>query len=201
MEQLDQVEETSLQQEDEVNIALLVLEREGSDIIRDALRFATEKHDGQVRRGTNLPYITHPVAVSHIVIQTKQSRRLQELAAAAILHDVLEDTETSFADLATRFPPLVASLVHELTSDDKEIARVGKLEYMKAKMRGMSSYGLVIKLADRLHNISDKPTQKMVRDTMDIMAHLEAARTLTATQKDLVKRIQQLCQTKLGGHS
>jgi len=171
---------------------------DGSDMILDALQFATEKHDGQFRRGTNLPYITHPVAVSHIVIKTKQSRHLPELATAAILHDVLEDTETSFADLAVRFTPLVASLVHELTSDDREIARVGKLEYMKAKMKGMSSYGLVIKLADRLHNISDKPTTKMVRDTMDILVYLEAVRKLTAPQKDLVNQIRQSCRAKLG---
>jgi (p)ppGpp synthase/HD superfamily hydrolase len=171
---------------------------DGSDMILDALRFATEKHDGQFRRGTNLPYITHPVAVSYVVIQTKQSKHLLELATAAILHDVLEDTETSFTDLAVRFTPLVASLVHELTSDDREIARVGKREYMKAKMKGMSSYALVIKLADRLHNVSDNPTQKMVRDTMDILVYLEYVRKLTAPQKGLVNRIWQSCRAKLG---
>ena len=105
--------------------------RPSDGMVLDALLFATEQHDGQVRRGTDLPYITHPIAVSYIVAQFKRSRHLSELVAAAILHDVLEDTATSFADLAARFTPLVASLVHELTSDAAEIARVGKLEYLK----------------------------------------------------------------------
>jgi (p)ppGpp synthase/HD superfamily hydrolase len=170
-------------------------------MVLDALLFATEQHDGQVRRGTDLPYITHPIAVSYIVAQFKRSRHLPELVIAAILHDVLEDTETSFADLAARFTPLVASLVHELTSDAAEIARVGKLEYLKSKMVGMSSYALVIKLADRLHNISDRPTPKMVGDTLEILAHIQKARRLTVTQQHLVERIILACDnTGNGGH-
>ena len=62
-------------------------------MVLDALLFATEQHDGQVRRGTDLPYITHPIAVSYLVAQFKRSRHLPELVAAAILHDVLEDPE------------------------------------------------------------------------------------------------------------
>ncbi|CDQ10563.1 putative Guanosine-3' 5'-bis(Diphosphate) 3'-pyrophosphohydrolase [Acidithiobacillus ferrivorans] len=162
-------------------------------MVLDALLFATEQHDGQVRRGTDLPYITHPIAVSYIVAQFKRSRHLPELVTAAILHDVLEDTETSFADLAARFTPLVASLVQELTSDAAEIARVGKLEYLKSKMTGMSSYGLVIKLADRLHNISDRPTRKMVADTLEIIAYIQKARRLTAAQQHLAERIIAAC--------
>ena len=162
-------------------------------MVLDALLFATEQHDGQVRRGTALPYITHPVAVSYIVAQFKRSRHLPDLVTAAILHDVLEDTETSFADLATRFTPLVASLVQELTSDAAEIARVGKREYLKSKMVGISSYALVIKLADRLHNISDRPTPKMVADTLEILAHVQTTRRLTAAQQRLVERITVAC--------
>ena len=162
-------------------------------MVLDALLFATEQHDGQVRRGTDLPYITHPIAVSYLVAQFKRSRHLPELVAAAILHDVLEDTATSFTDLAARFTPLVASLVQELTSDSAEITRVGKLEYLKSKMTGMSSYGLLIKLADRLHNISDRPTRKMVADTLEIVAHIQKARRLTAAQQHLAERILAAC--------
>ena len=174
-------------------INLLPPARPTDGMVLDALLFAIEQHDGQVRRGTDLPYITNRIAVSYIVAQFKRSRHLPELVTAAILHDVLEDTETSFADLATRFTPLVASLVHELTSDTAEIARVGKLEYLKSKMVGMSSYTLVIKLADRLHNISDRPTPKMVSDTLDILAHIQKARRLTATQQHLAERILAAC--------
>ena len=155
-------------------------------MVLDALLFATEQHDGQVRRSTNLPYITHPIVVSYIVAQFKRSRHLSELVTAAILHDVLEDTATSFADLTARFTPLVASLVHELTSDATEIARLGKLV-------GMSNYALVIKLADRLHNISDRPTSKMVADTLEILTHVQKARRLTAAQERLAEQIVIAC--------
>ncbi len=167
------------------------------DMTLNALLFAMERHEGQTRHGTDLPYITHPIAVSYLVAQFKRSKHLQELVAAAILHDVLEDTPTTFAELAERFTPLVASLVLELTSDQAEIDRIGKREYLKAKMSGMSSYGLTIKLADRLHNISDRPTAKMVRDTLEILAHLQAYRRLTDPQKTLMERITTICEAKL----
>ncbi|MCR1345258.1 HD domain-containing protein [Acidithiobacillus ferrooxidans] len=167
------------------------------DMTLNALLFAMERHKGQTRRGTDLPYITHPIAVSYLVAQFKRSKHLQELVAAAILHDVLEDTPTTFAELAEQFTPLVASLVLELTSDQAEIDRIGKREYLKAKMAGMSSYGLTIKLADRLHNISDRPTAKMVRDTLEILAHLQSHRRLTDPQKTLMERITTICEAKL----
>ncbi len=172
---------------------MLTADRSTDGMVLDALLFATEQHDGQVRRSTDLPYITHPIAVSYIVAQFKRSRHLPELVTAAILHDVLEDTPATFVELSERFTPLVSSLVHELTSDTAEIARVGKLEYLKSKMTGMSSYALVIKLADRLHNISDRPTPKMVSDTLDILAHIQKSRRLTVTQKRLVERITVAC--------
>lgn len=166
------------------------------DMTLKALLFAIERHEGQTRRGTNLPYITHPIAVSYLVAQFKRSKHLPELVAAAILHDVLEDTPTTFIELAERFTPLVASLVLELTSDQDEIDRIGKVEYLKAKMAGMSSYALTIKLADRLHNVSDRPTAKMVRDTLEILAHLRAIRRLTKSQEILSEQIVAMCDTK-----
>lgn len=163
------------------------------DLVLDALVFAIEKHAGQTRRGTNLPYITHPIAVSYLVAQFKQSKHLAELVAAAILHDVLEDTAATFTELTDRFTPLTASLVLELTSDSNEIDRVGKLVYLKAKLTGMSSYALTIKLADRLHNVSDRPTKKMLSDTLDLLAHLRARRRLTASQEALIEQITAIC--------
>lgn len=183
------------QNESSINTNNNTLAHEG--VVFSALKFALQRHAGQTRRSTNLPYITHPIAVSYLVAQFKRSKHLPELVAAAILHDVLEDTPTTFQELAEQFTPLVASLVLELTSDPDAITRIGKLEYLKAKMTGMSSYGLTIKLADRLHNISDRPTAKMVRDTLDILAHLQATRRLTGPQTTLVERITTICESKI----
>ncbi len=164
-------------------------------MLLDALHFANEKHAGQVRRGSGHPYVTHTIAVSYLVAAYKpRSARLEELLVAAVLHDSLEDTDATFAELAERFSPLVASLVLELSNDAEKVAKLGKLEYQTKKLLGMSSYGLVIKLADRLHNISDGPTEKMVCDTLELMRRLRAGRKLSATQERLVSDIESACQ-------
>ncbi|QBX06849.1 metal-dependent phosphohydrolase [Burkholderia phage BcepSaruman] len=163
-------------------------------IILDAIAFANEKHAGQVRRGSGDPYITHPLAVSYIVAAYKKSKKLPELLAAAILHDILEDTVTTFEELVARFGPLVASIVLELSNDEVQIKILGKLAYQKNKVRGLSSYGLVVKLADRLHNVSDQPTLKMISDTEDLMLSLVRSRKLSKTHKALVAAILKTCQ-------
>lgn len=173
-----------------------------SNMVLDAIQFGIEKHAGQFRRGGDIPYITHPIAVSYIVAQYKQSKHLVELVVAAILHDVLEDTDTTREELEQRFTPLVASLVVELTSNPEEIKRLGKFEYIKEKMMHMSSYALTIKLSDRLHNISDKPTVKMLKDTMETMDYLLGFRQdITNTQVNLIGKIMHNCRAKMAEHT
>lgn len=162
-------------------------------LIIDAFDFAKEKHLGQFRKGSGDAYLTHPVSVSYIVARYKISKHLEELLAAAYLHDVLEDTDATFAELAARFGPLVASIVFELTNDEVEIKLIGKKAYQMKKMVGMSSYALILKLADRMHNISDQPTQKMVEDTLEIMQHLLTARKLSKTHMQMVNDIIAEC--------
>lgn len=165
-------------------------------MVLDAVQFANKRHHGQVRRGSGDPYVTHTIAVSYIVAAFKRSKRLEEILVAAILHDALEDTKTTFDEISARFTPLVASLVLELTNDEAEIAKVGKLAYQTKKLLGMSSYGLVIKFADRLHNVSDKPTQQMIEDTLVLMSRLKKGRKLSKTHKELVKAIEEQCRAQ-----
>lgn len=160
------------------------------NLVLKAIQFASEKHKDQVRKFDGSPYVGHPLAVSYIVSSFKRSKHMDEILAACWLHDTLEDTETNFIELASVFTPLVASLVLELTSDNEQIKLIGKLEYLKKKMVGISSYALVIKLADRLHNISDHPTQKTIDDTKIIMDFLEKNRKLTKTHKEIIKEIR-----------
>jgi (p)ppGpp synthase/HD superfamily hydrolase len=158
--------------------------------ILKALEFAVKKHEGQFRKGSGLEYVTHTIAVSYLVGKYKTSKRLEYLIIAAILHDTLEDTDTSFIELAEEFGPLVASLVLELTNDPEQIKKFGKLEYQKRKCLGISSYALVIKLCDRLHNISDQPTDKMVSDTDELLDFLKKNRNLSKTQKEIITAIE-----------
>ena len=166
------------------------------DLVIKAITFASEKHRGQTRKGSGLPYVTHPIIVSLLVAKYKDSKELESLQAAAILHDCLEDTYTNFVELATQFTPLVASLVLELTSDKKEIKKVGKNEYMKKHMSGMSKYAFLLKLADRLSNVMDQPKKEYVKDTLDLMNYLESNRVLTKTHKTIINKIKEVCYEK-----
>ena len=114
-------------------------------LVIKAIGFAAEKHKGQERRGSGLPYVTHPIIVMELIQKYKSdSVRLNELKCAALLHDVLEDTECTYKELEREFGPLVASLVIELTSDEEMIEKMGKKEYIKQKMFNMSKYAFIL---------------------------------------------------------
>lgn len=159
------------------------------------LEFATERHAGQTRKdGT--PYINHPIRVSELVAKYKPSSNSNILKAGALLHDILEDTYTSYRELIDRFGIVVASLVMEVTSSDFVSKMVGKQIYLAHKMQYMSSYALVIKLADRLDNLSDmhcmprERIQKTFFDTIYMLNYIETKRNLTDPQANLVNAIR-----------
>jgi GTP pyrophosphokinase len=162
-----------------------------------ALHYATQAHQGQTRAGGD-PYISHPVRVANIIKQYKKSHNIDALIQAAYLHDTIEDTDTTHEALHDLFGGLVASLVLELTSDLEEIKRVGKKDYLAKKMaHDMSSWGLVIKLADRLDNVKDIATAKTPEwrakykaETEHIMDYLEKNRVLSGTHKKLIELIR-----------
>lgn len=165
-----------------------------------AIRFAANAHRKQ-SRATGKPYITHPVEVGNIVKQFKKSHNIDSLIAAAYLHDTIEDTDTTYEDLVKMFGGLIADIVQELTSDadSDDYKKRGKAQYLKDKMVNMSDWALVIKLADRLHNVSDLGAKggkgdewgrKYKAQTQNILDELESSRTLTRTQKKLVNAIR-----------
>jgi len=162
----------------------------------DALHFATTAHSGQTRSGGD-PYITHPVSVADSVKKYKRSQKLDALIQAALLHDTIEDTNTTYEDLETLFGGLVASLVKELTSDSEQIQKMGKANYLAHKMANMSSYALVIKLADRLDNVKDIATaktpawrEKYKNETLHILDHIESNRKLSKTHRIFINLIR-----------
>jgi (p)ppGpp synthase/HD superfamily hydrolase len=159
-----------------------------------AIKFAIEKHKGQIRRETNSPYVTHPIIVSYLLASYKKSKRMDDLLVAALLHDTLEDTNATIEEIQKHFGSLVSGIVYELTNDENEIKRLGKNEYLKQKMKGISSYALTIKLVDRLANISDNPRHKYVIDTVDLLIFIKKNRKLSLTQKNIVKDIEVECQ-------
>jgi len=161
---------------------------------KEADDYASKKHKDQKRRSGE-PYINHPKRVAQLVKQYKSSNQINNLIKAALLHDTLEDTDTTPEDLKKLFGGLVASLVKELTSD-KIKAKEDKTSYLTNKMVNMSSWALVIKLADRLDNVQDITTApkpwalKYKQQTITILNSLVKNRTLSNTQKNLIKAIR-----------
>ena len=152
-----------------------------------AWNFAKQAHKGQVRKFINKPYFgAHVVRVNGIV---KQYTTDEDLLCAALLHDTLEDCyedpEVGLVELKELFGTRVGNLVWELTSDGDEIDDNydgSKTEYLTDKMIHMSDDALIIKLADRLQNISDAFTaterfrNKYFQETSEILTEIQKNR-------------------------
>lgn len=165
----------------------------------DAVKFIQEKHANQYRRFTLTPYWVHPIRVASIVLKYKSSKNIDSLIYAALFHDLIEDTDTDPTYIKEKYGILTSSLVMEVTSNKEQICKDGKTEYLKEKMFGMSSYALVLKLADRLDNISDlffadkKFVQKYTAETLSILDFLSKnKKDLTITHKILMNDIHHM---------
>ncbi len=175
--------------------AIMHIDMDDEINIDEVLAFAIERHKGQYRADGS-DYVTHPIRVSRLVAEYKPSRNSNILKAGALLHDVLEDTYTSYKELCDRFGIVVASLVMEVTSSGFMPKLVGKRYYLAHKMQYMSSYALVIKLADRLDNLTDmkavslEKIQRTYFDTIYMINYLEGKRNLTDAQKNLISAIR-----------
>jgi (p)ppGpp synthase/HD superfamily hydrolase len=87
---------------------------ERSPLTRDALDFADRRHAGQTRDIDDLPFVTHPLEVACLLHEAGYQ---DEVVAAGVLHDVLEDTDAERSDLESRFGRRVAELVEAVTDD------------------------------------------------------------------------------------
>ncbi|HWQ14654.1 MAG TPA: HD domain-containing protein [Roseiflexaceae bacterium] len=120
----------------------------------EALRLAARAHRAQLRKGTDIPYIAHPVAVSVILLRHGFH---EDLAVAGLLHDVVEDCGVPLAELETTFGPEVARLVDAVSETKTAGGAERPWEERKAeKLAHLHSGGpdvAALKAADALHNI------------------------------------------------
>ena len=116
-----------------------------------ALEFATKAHEGQVRKYTGEPYINHPIAVAEIV---KTVKHTPEMVTAALLHDVVEDTEVTIEDVYQEFGFFVGSLVRGLTdvSKPEDGNRKKRKELDRIHLSNQGADVQTIKLADLINN-------------------------------------------------
>jgi len=119
-----------------------------------ALRLAAEKHRDQRRKGADAsPYINHPIEVADLLARIGGVRDV-ELLAAAILHDTIEDTETSPEELERAFGPRVRGLVAEVT-DDKSLPKAERKQVQRDHAPHLSQDAKQIKLADKISNVRE----------------------------------------------
>ncbi|GAA4893948.1 bifunctional GTP diphosphokinase/guanosine-3',5'-bis pyrophosphate 3'-pyrophosphohydrolase [Ferrimonas pelagia] len=160
-------------------LASSYLEPEQVEQLTQAYIVARDAHEGQLRSSGD-PYITHPVAVSRIL---GEMRLDHETLMAALLHDVIEDTDTTKEDLAALFGDDVAELVEgvskldKLKFRDREEAQAENFRKMVMAMV-QDIRVILIKLADRTHNMRtlgalrpDK-RRRIARETLEIYAPL-----------------------------
>ena len=142
-----------------------------------AFNAADKAHSGQLRKSGE-PYITHPVAVAHILIDLGMDL---PTVMAALLHDTVEDTSYSIEYIKDEFGDEVAALVDGVTKLDKlTYGPTAEAETLRKMVVAMSRdiRVLVIKLADRLHNartwefIAKETAERKARETLDIYAPL-----------------------------
>ena len=148
-------------------------------LIDSAVEFAREKHKNQKRKDGS-PYIIHPLAVAEIVAEMGLDT---DAVLAALLHDCIEDTDTSHADIERLFGTSVAELVEGVTKltranfSSKEQAQMENLRKMFMAM-SKDIRVVLIKIADRLHNMRtmqyQSPEKQILKcqETMDIYAPL-----------------------------
>ena len=147
--------------------------------INKAFQYAYEGHNGQNRKSGE-PYITHPL---HVAIYLSDLNFDKETIAAALLHDLIEDTDISYEDLKKEFGEEVADIVDGVTKLDKikyssnEEAKADAIRKMVIAM-SKDIRVLILKLADRLHNIQtieyhqDWKQEKIANETLYVYAPL-----------------------------
>ena len=145
-------------------------------LIRKAYEYASKKHFSQ-KRITGDDYITHPLNVAWILTEVKADGKA---ISAALLHDTIEDSDSTFDEISKKFGPEVASIVDGVTKINR-LNFSSDSEQMAANQRkilvGLSSdvRVLIVKLADRLHNmrtlyvLSEAKQKRKAKETLEIL--------------------------------
>ena len=162
------------------------------DVVERAYGFAKVAHDGQLR-ASGEPYITHPLAVATIVARYGAD---EATICAALLHDTVEDCDVTLAEIGLAFGPVVAALVDGCTKLER--VEVDSKDHQKAEtfrkiILSMANdlRVIVIKLADRLHNLrtvagmSTRHQEKQAHETMEVYAPLAHRLGMTELRQQL----------------
>jgi guanosine-3',5'-bis(diphosphate) 3'-pyrophosphohydrolase len=129
-----------------------------TDLILRAVAFAAHKHRDQRRKDKEAsPYINHPIELAHVLWDEGEVRD-PLVIAAALLHDTLEDTETSWQELRGEFGEEIADIVLEVT-DTQWLRKEVRKRLQVAKAKHSSEQARLVKLADKICNVRDLATR------------------------------------------
>ena len=130
-----------------------------SQIIQEAIRFAIKIHELDTktkRKGTEIPYITHPLSVAIILARSTDN---DEIIAAGVLHDTIEDCEpygsVTKELLEAMFSKDVARMVNDVTEQDKSLPWAERKAATFAHIKDMKQDSLLVKTADVVQNLSE----------------------------------------------
>lgn len=119
-----------------------------------AANFAAEKHKAQRRKDADkTPYINHPLALAHVLAVEGDVDDV-DVICGALLHDTVEDTETTEAELLAGFGESITRIVLEVT-DDKNLEKMARKEAQVAHAPHISDQAKLVKLADKISNLRD----------------------------------------------
>jgi (p)ppGpp synthase/HD superfamily hydrolase len=125
-------------------------------LLQKAIVFATQIHNGQTRKGKDVPYVVHVMAVGLLLSRVTDD---ENIIVAGILHDTIEDCQPygSVTEhiLSEQFNAEVARMVNDVTEQDKTLPWATRKAAALAHIREMSHDSLLVKSADVLHNLQD----------------------------------------------
>ena len=128
--------------------------RAGFALVLEAAEFAADRHRRQRRKDVHAtPYINHPLALARL-LSNEGGVDDPEILAAALLHDTIEDTETTAAELRERFGARVAGIVEEV-SDDPDLDYLARKRRQVEHAASISREAKLVKLADKTCNLRD----------------------------------------------
>ena len=122
------------------------------ELVLRAAAFAAEKHRTQRRKDIDTPFINHPIQLAYILVQADIEDAT--VLAAALLHDTIEDTNTTHDEIEIVFGHEIANIVEEC-SDDKSLTKLERKQAQIEHAAKISPKARLVKLADKIANVSD----------------------------------------------
>ncbi len=177
-------------------------------MLNKAIKFATEKHSKQFRKGTVIPYIVHPLETMTILLSMRAD---MNLLVAGVLHDTIEDTDTTYEEILSVFGEEVAKLVNSHSEDKsktwderksnainvlKTASTRHKMLVLADKVANLRSmYTDYIEFGDSFYSKFKAPKEKQawyyngIKDALDEMEENIYTQHVYREMKDLIQRI------------